>query len=491
MERAGPGLLEAVTRFRRMFVLIVLLVFVVSTSVGLLLKGQEATAQASVALTPPSGINVLAPGVQSDAALTRYARQRALFVSSDVVLADAASRVDGETVARLRAAVSAVPSATSTSMIIGARDASATGAVGVVEAVVAAYREQTAKQIQVRTASALASIEGNAAKLRQTLGSNPSQAIGQSAATTLSELNRQSNLLQSDSAVFGDGVDFVAQATLATTSRTGAPVKEMGVGAMLGLILAATAVWVRADRDPRLRSAHDVKALLEAPLLGELPLRLHRASPTADIAEVTRRCRDFIAPLLHKDAHLVVLVTSAERANASTTVAAGIAAAAAAEGRRVLLVDGDPTGQAVAGLLGLAQRAPGLLDAAHEHGSDPSRFIESVALGGHVKLQALGAGVPQADEWTMTTLGLQRILDRLRTDFELVVLDAPLTVDAFLPPSVASMVDAVVVVVEALTMPNRLAELSRHLLINKAPVLGFVFAPHAGRGRRDSSHDPS
>lgn len=482
MDDTGPDLLGAVWRFRWFVLVVTALVCAASAGVGLLLA-RGASATATVALTPPSATNVLVPGSQSDAALTRYTSSRALFVKSDDVLGNASRRLAGTTVAQLRTAVTATPATGSTSLTLQATGAGDAQAVLRVDSVVAAYREETARQVATRTGSALAAIEANAARLRATLAGNGSAGTAQSAATALAELTRQSNALQTDSASFDDGVDFV-QAAGRAPAGSRLPLREAALGALLGLAVAGALAWLRADRDRRVSRPGQAEPLLGVPVLGELPRQKQSPTSLDSRGDLTRRCREILAPLLGSRTREVIMVTSAERAAGCTTTTYGFAAAAAAESLRVLAVDGDPTGRGLSAALGLPPDTPGLGEASQGDAADISSYYREVEVGSGLKIAALSAGALPTGDWTVTANGLRRLLERLRPMFDVVLIDAPTPGSEYVSSVLLGMVDSVVVVVRRQGRVSRLTELRERVRLVDGPLLGTVFTFAAPRRRQ-------
>ena len=485
----GPDLLDALWRYRRLVAAITLGVAALATAAGLLL-GRQATAETTVALKTPSATNVLAPGVQGDAALARYSSQRALFARSDQVLDAAAARLAGSSRTALRSSVTVEPSANSTAMVVRATGDSSEEAVTVVGAVVQAYREQTRAQVRERSAAALDALRSESAKLRATIRNPPSQAVALSATETLADLTRQAVTVQTDSATFADGVDFVRAATLQSASSPTLPYREMALGLLLGLGLGGTAAWLRADRNRRVTRPRQAEPLLGAPLLGTLP-RLRHSGSAATGAELVRHCRDAITPVLSGGFRGALLVTSVERGAGATTVALGMGTAAAAEGLQVLLVDADPARRGLSERLGLAADTPGLVEAT-EQDRNPSSLYQQVEVAPGVKVTALAAGnLPEPEPtrrvrslpsghrpstaWSVTAAALHRLLDATTREFDVVVLDAPAPGGEYVSSVLTGMVDGVVVVVRQHAAAEKLSEVHHVLALNRAPVVGYVY----------------
>jgi polysaccharide biosynthesis transport protein len=474
MDGAGPDLLDALWRYRRMVVLVTLLFLALSTGAGLLI-GSQARAEATVALTAPSSQNVLSPGLQGDAALARYTQQRALFVRSDDVLTAAMTKLPGTTLSGLRGAVSVNPSSTSTSMVLVAKARTTAQAIEIVDRVVDAYRDETRKQVAERTSAALSSIEGNSAALRRTLAGQPTAAVASSAATTLSDLNRQASALQTDSAVFSDGVEFVQAATKESATGPKLPLRELALGLLLGLAVAGTAAWLRADRDRRVSRPRQAESLLGAPLLGELPQVRHPLLTPAARASIIRHCRDILAPVLATGFRGVILVTGAERQVGCSTATLGVAAAAAAEGLRVLVVDGDPGSKGLTNMLGISAKARGLVEASSGDGLPPSASYKELEVSAGLVVAALPAGNLPRGEWDVTAAGLNNLVNRLRAEFDVIVIDAPTPGGEYVSSVLSGMVDGVIAVVRRDAQAAKLAELHQVFTLNRAPLIGYVF----------------
>lgn len=475
MDGSGPDLLQSLWRYKLMVASITLGLFALSTGAGLLLSGPEATATATVALTVPGAGNVLAPGLQGDASLGRYTSQRALFARSDVVLGEAAASLPSTSVMKLRGALTVTPSTTSTSMVVEAVAADPEKAVAVVQAVTAAYGDQTRRQLEDRTAAALASIQKDLGVLSESTKGAPPELVLQSAATTLSELTRQSSDLRTESAVFGDGVDFVQAATINGVVEAGPPLREMALGLLLGIVIASTLAWLRADRDRRISTARTPEALLGAPLLGEIPRAKHAHHLRAGHAELTKHYREIVAPLLARVPRDVVMVTAAERGAGCTTASLGIAAVAAGEGSNVLVIDGDVRRRGLSAALDLDPEAPGLAEASEGDGHDLNDFWCKREIGPGLKVMAMSAGGSTAGDWAVTASGLRSLLDRLRPHFDMIVVDAPLPGTEYVSSVISGMVDSVLVVVRRNAQEAPLMELGRTLALSDAPVLGYVF----------------
>ncbi|WP_163569524.1 hypothetical protein [Fodinicola feengrottensis] len=126
-ERSAPGILEAFWRYRATSAAIVLLAVALSVGVTFVLKGQ-ATAKAVMTLSTPGPDNVIGVNINSEAAFVRYVKQRAIYVTSDKVLQQAAKSLGDTSVADLRTSVTATASDTGEDIAVTATALSATTA---------------------------------------------------------------------------------------------------------------------------------------------------------------------------------------------------------------------------------------------------------------------------------------------------------------------------------------------------------------------------
>lgn len=475
MDEAGaPGLLESISRYRWMVLLIMVVAIALSTAVGLFLA-PRAIAQATIGLTTPSSTNILVQGPQSDASLSRFASQRALFATSDEVLSIAAGRLPNTSVYDLQKSVTVTPSATSTSMVVQATGDTPDAAVATVDAVVNAYRTQTTKQVASLTTTALNSIESNITAIQDGLKGKPSLAQQQAAATTLSSLTQKASDLQTDSAVFGDGVQFVQAASVDSTISHRLPYTAMAVGALVGLALGATIAWLRADRNRRVSVAESVEPILSAPLLGEIVRLPHPVRTMADRMDVATSAREMVVPLLSSTAPGVILVTGAQRRVGATTTAFGLATAAAAEGLSVLIIDADPSTRGLAKALDLPSDARGLIEAATSADGAGLETTWEVDVGLSLKVSVMASGRFVDGEPAVTSAGVRSLLERLRRRYEVIVVDAPMPGSEYLSSVIAHIADETVVVVPRNAAVQPLVELRRHLDLGRARIVGYIY----------------
>ena len=246
-DRAPVGLLSAMWHYRAMCVVIVVVSVALSTVVGLVLTPKP-SATATIALKTPSQDNVLAPGSTGDASLARYTAQRARFVTSDAVLGNVAAALGTDDLNGLRKKLEITPSTDSNIITITATGNSDDDAVALAGEVARAYAEETQKQVTALTDAALKSIDESAAQVRATITNN-NTAVNDAAASTLGQLQQRQAAIRTSSAVLGDGVEFIVKPDDSSVVNSKLPIKEAALGFILGLVIAGTAAYLRADSE--------------------------------------------------------------------------------------------------------------------------------------------------------------------------------------------------------------------------------------------------
>jgi capsular exopolysaccharide synthesis family protein len=149
----------------------------------------------------------------------------------------------------------------------------------------------------------------------------------------------------------------------------------------------------------------------------------------------------------------VVLVTSAERGEGKTSVAAALALRAAGDGVRVLLVEGDLHRPSLAEDLKMTDRSHGL-EAAVSGKLHREKFLEIHA---DTQLHCLfaRAAAPNAIE-LLDSRGFSRLIEEARSIYDLIVIDGPPILRVPDPLVLSRWADRIIWVVRAERTPQRL-----------------------------------
>ncbi len=288
------------------------------------------------------------------------------------------------------------------------------------------------------------------------------------------------------------------------------PVRSAILGLALGLVLGIGLAFLWETLDTRVRSADDIADRLGLPFLARLtqpPKKVQKgdrlvmlAQPDGTHAEAFRMLRtnlDFVR--MDREAKTIMITSAVEQEGKSTTVA-NLAVALARSGQRVILVDLDlrrPYLDRFFDLFGL----PGVTDVALGTAT-LDEALAPIAIGGVERrggsavgpfdtlrsnthnrvgseagsLRVLTSGpIPPAPGEFVATHKLETVLDALRDDADIVLLDAPPVLRVGDAMTLSARVDAILVVTRInVVRRHMLQELKRVLDTTRAPKLGFI-----------------
>jgi succinoglycan biosynthesis transport protein ExoP len=221
------------------------------------------------------------------------------------------------------------------------------------------------------------------------------------------------------------------------SSESGKPIQTVVLGTLFGLLLGVGLALVREQSDRKLRRTEQVTAAFDAPVLTTVPRSraLKRHKPFADlppqIAEAFRMLQMNLR-FARDEPVRSVLVTSAKTGEGKTTVSWNLAAAAASGGLSVALVEADLRRPSLADRYDLEQ-APGLAEALQGEVSISAAMQTILPIQGSATpvghprpLHVIVAGQAAPNPWAlMQSSVMARVLDVLRKDHDLVVIDTP------------------------------------------------------------------
>jgi capsular exopolysaccharide synthesis family protein len=203
-----------------------------------------------------------------------------------------------------------------------------------------------------------------------------------------------------------------------------------GAGAS-GLLFGLLLVYIAEVTDRSLRSGAEVRAALGLPCfalipevpprrLGRMPVAAYAAmKPLSQFAEQLRALRAGL--WMGTDRPRIVAVTAASPAEGKTSVTLALGRVAALGGERVCVLDCDVR-QPSFGRLLQADGELGLTDLLAGHATDEQVIRQDVLSG----MRYIAAGSPEANAFSLfMSEAMARLLQRLREQFDLVLLDAP------------------------------------------------------------------
>jgi capsular exopolysaccharide synthesis family protein len=236
-------------------------------------------------------------------------------------------------------------------------------------------------------------------------------------------------------AFVGGDARLISEATVPAIAVSPNPAMLLTAGLTSSLLIGLFAAFALDQADRRLRTAADVRAALDLPLIAMLPelrrkeLRgatphdLAVEQPASAFAEALRGVLMALDPRRTEHGARVVLVTSSVPGEGKSTLSLALARAAAAEGLRVLLIDGDLRRPRLAPMLGiepalgLAELGAGRVGVDDVLRADPLTSVRLLP----------GSAVPGPPTGLLGDGGIPAVLKAARAAYDLVVVDtAPL-----------------------------------------------------------------
>lgn len=267
---------------------------------------------------------------------------------------------------------------------------------------------------------------------------------------------------------------------------------SLALGGLIGLAAGVGIALLRATLDQRVRTASDVEAAVDVPVLGQIPLDADTGkrplavsgAPRGARAEAFRALRTNVR-FLFRNGQGVFVITSSGPGEGKSTTAANLALAFADAGHRVALVDGDLRLPRVAeyfdieGGIGLSDVLVGRVE-----------LNDVLQRWGRTALFLLPAGtVPPNPAELLGSRAMEELVDALTAAFDVVIIDAPpllLVTDAAV--IARRTIGAILVAASGSTQANRLADAVKSIEAVDAKVLGTVVTKVPMRGAEKSPY---
>ena len=289
-------------------------------------------------------------------------------------------------------------------------------------------------------------------------------------------------------------LNFSPGTVIAPAGLPGSPVSpkhklDVGIGLLVGLLLAVGLAFLRDRTDRRLRGREDLAERLDRPVLATVPRlsrwrregrlrwrRRHRHNlvtleeTESPAAEAYRSLRARVTGLSSQREIRSVMVVSAGVGEGKSTTAANLAVVLAETGREVVLVSADLRRPRVHQFFGLANRE-GLSDLLTRAGEAP---VEPQPVAPNLWL-LLSGPLPRHPSALMDSDAMRSLLARLQDRFDLVVLDCPPALVVADALALAPLVDAVLVLGDARSSDREaISRLREELEQVGATVVGAV-----------------
>ena len=255
-------------------------------------------------------------------------------------------------------------------------------------------------------------------------------------------------------------------------------------GGMLGLGLSCLAALVLAMMRKTIFSAADLKASANVPILASVArtsakkrrsgkgiISLTHAGVDPDFVEAMRGLRIKLLRTMTEPGAQVILVTSTLPGEGKTTISANLALSLASSGLRTVLIDTDLRKQDTKAAVGVNDTRPGLPEYMTDSNIDVASMLSPVP-GSSLEVICSMAAKRRPP---MNAHKLEQLIERLRPDYDYIVLDTPpcgIISDA---KFICRCADAIVYVVRHdYASRNQIVDSMQELADQKAKLTGCV-----------------
>lgn len=246
-------------------------------------------------------------------------------------------------------------------------------------------------------------------------------------------------------------------------------------GGLIAVILAAAVALLVERGRPRVRSSVEIATVTGHDVLGRVPvsrsIRKGIAAALEDplVGGGIRSLRTVIDHQARDSAVRTLAVTSSVPGEGKSTVAASLAWSIAHLDARVLLIDADLRHPSLARVLGIAAK-PGLVEVLRGETSLARAVTPSAGPNGLFVLATSGV----AETGDLLARNLHALLREAAAAYDVVVVDTPPLLAGDDSTTIATMCDAVLMVVTSGQQIRRLSDAARSLSAVKARVLGVL-----------------
>ena len=417
-------------------------------------RNRQATAEARLAAAQRGGGSDL-----TALGASNLVQQRAILDAARAELQSLSSNLGDRhpDVARARSRVNDAQRAVNaeTARLIQALQTEANAAAASVRSLEAQLRQQEARVNQSQTAEIqINALERSADALR----------------SLLRQVLERSQLTASQNAIEKSDARVLSVATFPALPSFPKIPLFVAAAVVLGVLFGLLVIWFLEQADSTIRSGDEVRSALGLPNLALVPmlrrglLGRHRVEdyvvrkPLSPFAESMRTLR--AALWLGAEPPRVVVITAARPGEGKTTTSVALARSAAMNGERVLLIDCDVR-QPSLGRVFRAEGAAGVTDLLLGQA-----VLERIIRRDHLtSLDYIPAGAAEIHSLGLfMSEAMAGLLDRVRRDYDLIVLDAPPALAMADARVVARLADATLLCVKWRDTPRSVVRNSLALL---------------------------
>jgi capsular exopolysaccharide synthesis family protein len=283
------------------------------------------------------------------------------------------------------------------------------------------------------------------------------------------------------------------------------PLQDAGMGALIGLGLAATLAVVFEWAEDRLRKPENAQELLTQELLAVIPQlpeqRKSRGKGSTPVMEKYRMLAASLNTVQTIKPFKVIMVTSALPGEGKSTVAANLASFLAMAGRKVLLIDADlhhPVLDQHFHIDNIRGLSTMLLET---WSSQPSELYGQETDIPMLRVLTSGATVTGSAELLQSSLARQLFNHLQEAPFDYVIVDSPPLLPVADAQILASLVQAMLLVVDANKTPRRVLLRTKRVLdgiptrilgiaLNKSPWPDYGVSQQYSDRKAQRQEDP-
>jgi polysaccharide biosynthesis transport protein len=415
-----PGLVNAINVLReRWWIVLVAIVVCVVVSLALTLKAtKQYTATAKLLFTQNQLITEVGGTAPAPSANPQADQATDLLLVTTGQVAAAAKQAlhSPLSVAELLDEVTTATDQTSNIVDVLATDPSPAQAANIANAFADQY-------VAISQRANLQQVLAGEQVINQKLAALPNTPANADTRSNLQAALQKLVVLQSVQA--GDA-QVVDRATPPTTPSSPNKKVNLIVALVFGLGIGVGLAFLLNLLDRRLKDVEDFEEVYGTRALATIPWQHRRGLGDLDPASIEqfRILRNGLSLLTARREARVVLVTSAVPGEGKTTIAIGLARAAASSGQNVILVEADFKRPTLRTRLGVSDDSRGL-SSALVGGVDPGSLLRSPVEGPPNLLVLTSGPQPPNSAALLRSAEMGRLLERLANDADLVVVDAP------------------------------------------------------------------
>lgn len=328
--------------------------------------------------------------------------------------------------------------------------------------------EQQEAQVQ----QAITKLSTRIAELQASSSASSPQTAAQISAlqASLQALVAQSATLVTNGLVQGSSTTLSAPPSASSTPIK--PRRSLNVlgGLVLGLLLGVGLTWLRDLLRPGIRSAQEASAVLDVPILASIPLRPRPNSEDPALAEAYDILHTNVLFAMRDHDLKVITFLGPNPQVGKTSAVEGVARIAARGGQRVLLIDGDLRASTLSTRTGQSSHV-GIVDVLQQR-IDLDEALISLGPGLSLLPSTPSAVNPPS---LLSGSAMRSLIRDAREQFDAILIDSPPIAELADGLILASLSDAVVLVVRAgLTKANDLRAATTSLRQSHSTIAGLV-----------------